>query len=104
MLFEGIERPNHFEDKPSAGIYSENRIPGAGNPREYNYKYEYHPPDLSNEGGPDRLEALGTGTWTVWVVDAAGNRLSAPVTFRTEPRDTSPDARREVWIHWQRIR
>ncbi|MEM7128548.1 MAG: hypothetical protein AAF702_19600 [Chloroflexota bacterium] len=104
VLFEGFERPSTFQMEPSADIYSENRIPGGGNPRDYNLKYEYHPPDLTSEGGPDRLEALGTGEWTVWVVDSAGNRLSGDVTFKTEPRDTSPDARREVWIHWRRVR
>lgn len=100
VLFEGVERPNTYGNQPSADVYQENRIPGSGNPREYNYKYEYLPPDLSAEGGPDRLEALGTGTWTAYVIDGAGNQISPPVTFVTEPSNPF----REVWIHWVRIR
>lgn len=111
VLFEGFERESTFGSRPSADSYdwaywydSRREADEFVDTREYNYKYEYHPPDLSQEGGPDRLEALGTGIWTVWVVDGSGNQLSNKVTFRTEPRDTSPDARRVVWIHWQRIR
>ncbi len=116
VLFEGFERESTFGARPSSGAYewaywydSSREASEFNDTREYNYKYEYHPPDLSQDGGPDRLEALGSGTWTVWVVDAAGNQLSNKVMFDTDPRASgnlaeTPNARRNVWIHWHRIR
>ncbi|MBV7333870.1 hypothetical protein KFU94_37690 [Chloroflexi bacterium TSY] len=101
VQFEGIDRPNMSSDKPSGPEYFDNwDVVGRNNPRKFNYKYEYHPPDFSNEGGPNRLESLGTGTWSVWVVDGVGNQLSQPVTFTTHPSNEN----REIWIHWARIR
>ena len=113
VLFEGFERKPTFGEQPSAGLYTWSQYYNiADQPenynytREYNYKYEYHPPDLSQEGGPDRLEALGDGTWTVWVVDGSGNQLSNKVTFETRPRPlpSQPEHMRLIWIHWSRIR
>lgn len=98
VFFEGIERPNYLGPVRSEDTYALNRLPGAGTPREFNLKYEFHSQDLSNEGGPDRLESLGTGTWTIYVVDGAGNQISPPAIFTTEPRNPH----RELWIHWVR--
>ena len=108
VQFEGVDRPNMASDQPSAAVYQDTHtFPGIGNPRAYNYKYEYFAEDQSNEGGPTRLEALGAGTWTVWVIDGAGNQLSNKVTFRTDPNALGADIGerfRVIWIHWRRIR
>ncbi len=100
VLFEGFERPSAYGNMPSMDHFELSAPPGAGNSVEYNLKYEYHPPDLSDQGGPSAIEALGTGEWTVFVIDGAGNQLSAPVTFTTAPWNPN----REIYIGWRRVR
>ncbi|MCX6046098.1 MAG: SH3 domain-containing protein [Chloroflexi bacterium] len=104
--FEGFNRPNTSTERASADefdITAKGASSGAGNRVKYNYKYEYRPPDPEagdTNGQRTRLQLLGTGTWTVYVVDGAGNQLSAPVTFTTAPDND----RREVYIAWIRLR
>ena len=81
-------------------------VSGAGNRKAYNYKYEhrpYNPPRASYPGAtntPTLPELLGRGIWKVWVKDGAGNQLSEPVIFATDPFNPN----REVYIAWRRIR
>lgn len=104
--FEEFDRPSRFGEVPSWDVFEFNAPPGAGNRQEYNLKYEYHPynpPRASYPGAtatPTPLELLGTGTWTVWVKDGAGNQLSEKVTFTTQPFNPN----REVYIAWRRVR
>ncbi len=106
VKFEGFNRPNTSTERPSAAqfdITAKGASAGAGNRVKYNYKYEYRPPDPKADdpnGQRTRLQLLGTGTWTVYVVDGAGNQLSEPVTFTTSPEND----RREVYIAWIRLR
>lgn len=109
VLFEGFERPPTFGGGPSANEF-ERQIASwpqtaAANKRQFNYKYEYFPPDPSKEG-IDGLVALGTGTWTVHVTDGTGTRLSEIVPFDIQPRviKEQPESLREVFIHFQRVR
>jgi hypothetical protein len=104
--FEGFDRPSRYGEVPSWDVFEFNAPPGAGNRQEYNLKYEYHPynpPRASYPGAtatPTPLELIGTGTWTVWVKDGAGNQLSEKVSFTTQPFN----ANREIYIAWRRVR
>lgn len=103
VKFEGFDRPNTNVDKASTDAFEFSAPPGAGNRVEYNYKYEYTPPDpkVENPGTTEtRLTELGTGTWTVYVTDCAGHQLSDAVTFTTAPSNPN----REVYIGWARVR
>jgi len=115
VLYEGFERPPTNDERPSANTFFESAAKGSGNRVEYNYKYEYTPPDpklvdcnslQSNfvqsckNGTLTRKDLLGTGTWTIFVVDGAGNQLSEEVTFTTAPNNFN----REVYIGWNRVR
>lgn len=103
VLFEGFERPNHAGSGASIDKFEFSAPPGSGSRVEYNYKYEYHPPDPQSIDPPGELSALqllGTGTWTVYVSDGAGRQLSDIVTFTTAPDNPN----REVYIGWARVR
>ncbi len=103
VLFEGFERPNAAGPEASGDAFEYSAPPGSGSRVPYNYKYEYIPPDpLSLDSGSDltRLDLLGTGTWTVFVSDGAGNRLSEPVSFTTAPENPN----REIYLGWARVR
>ncbi len=101
VLFEGFERPNALGQIPSKGVFEFSAPPGSGNRVEYNYKYEYRPPDpASVNSEATRLQLIGTGTWTVYVSDGGGNRLSEEVTFTTAPSNPN----REIYIGWVRMR
>ncbi len=104
--FEGFDRPSRYGEEPSRDTFELTASPGAGNRQQYNLKYEYHPynPDRASypsaTATPTALELIGTGTWTVWVKDGAGNQLSEKVSFTTAPFNSN----REVYIAWQRVR
>ncbi len=115
VLYEGFERPPTNDKQPSANTFFYSAPRGAGNRVEYNYKYEYTPPDPDfvdcnslqpnfvqpcKNGTLTRKDLLGTGTWSVFVVDGAGNQLSEEVTFTTAPNNFN----REVYIGWNRVR
>ncbi|MBX3051004.1 MAG: hypothetical protein KF753_06005 [Caldilineaceae bacterium] len=106
VQFQGFDRPNTNVELPSFDHFEWSAPPGGGNSVLYNYKYEYrayNPPRAEYPGAtvtPTPLQLLGTGEWTVWVKDGAGNRLSEPVTFTTA--DFNPN--REIYIGWRRIR
>jgi hypothetical protein len=103
VKFENIDRPNTNVDAPSRAAIDYSAPLGAGNRVKYNYKYEYLPPDpetLNLPASENRLTLLGTGTWTVFVTDCAGNQLSDAVTFTSSPSNPN----REVYIGWSRTR
>jgi len=107
VQFQGFDRPNTNEELPSFDRFDLSSQPGNGNSVIYNYKYEYRaslPPVRASypsaTATPTLLALLGTGQWTVWVKDGAGNRLSDVVSFNTDPFNPN----REVYIAWRRIR
>lgn len=101
VMFEGFERPNALGPVPSSNVFEFSAPPGSGNRVQYNYKYEYRPPDPATiNSEATRLQLIGTGTWTVYVSDGAGNRLSDEVTFTTAPSNPN----REVYLGWVRVR
>ncbi len=103
VKFEGFDRPNTNVDQASKDVFEWSAPQGAGNRVQYNYKYEYTPPD-PKEANPNttdtRLTALGTGTWTTFVTDCAGRQLSDAVTFTTSPSNPN----REIYVGWVRVR
>ncbi len=111
VLFEGVDRPQTNVVEPSYDHFEWSAPPGAGNRVEYNYKYEFTPPNpddlerCQQLGTPppecsDKKILIGEGTYTVFVIDGLGNQLSDAVTFDT--RANNPN--REVYIGWRRIR
>ncbi|MCX6046099.1 MAG: SH3 domain-containing protein [Chloroflexi bacterium] len=108
VKFQGTDRQNTNVESPSAEQFSFSASPGASNRVRYNYKYEYTPPlptpPPPPAATPDpvqaRLNLLGTGVWTIYVVDGAGNQLSDAVTFETSPGNPN----REIYIAWIRTR
>ena len=103
VRFEGFDRPNMASNRPSTAQFSASAPPGSGSRVQYNYKYEYRPPDpKADDPNSTRtlVDSLGYGTWTIYVVDGAGNQLTDAATFQTQPSDN----RREIFIAWMRIR
>ena len=106
VQFAGFDRPNTNRELPSYDHVEYSAPPGAGNRVQFNYKYEYQPFNPvrieypSATATPTPLQLLGTGEWSVWVKDGAGNALSEPVTFFTDPNNPN----REIYIAWRRIR
>ncbi len=104
VFFEGFERPNASGMEFSVDTFQRAGPPGDGkNTVQYNFKYEYYPPDPQIAGassGTTRLQLLGTGTWTVYVTDGSGAQLSEVVTFTTAPDNPN----REIYIGWTRVR
>lgn len=102
VTFEGVPRPNAVGNVASTHVFEYSAPPGSGNRVLYNYKYEYHPPDpktVDTQNPVSAIELLGAGTWTVYVSDGAGTRISEPVTFTTAPQNPN----REIYIGWVRV-
>ncbi|MEX1020352.1 MAG: hypothetical protein WDZ49_11885 [Litorilinea sp.] len=101
VQFEGVERPNANAGATSTNAFEFSAPPGFGNRVQYNYKYEWFPPNPANvEGAETGLQLIGTGTWSVYVTDGSGTTLSDVVTFTTTPSNPN----REIYIGWIRIR
>jgi hypothetical protein len=101
VLFDGAERPNARQGSVSAEEFEFSATPGSGNRVEYNYKYEWFPPDPRTvEGADSGLQLIGTGTWSVFVTDGSGTPLSEIVTFSTTPSNPN----REIYLGWVRMR
>lgn len=106
VLFNNFERPPTNGVQASAPKFECSASPGFGNRFEYNLKYEYVPPDPRTLNipaptpTPARVTLIGDGTWTVYVIDGAGNQLSDPYTFTTQ----SGNIYREVYVAWERVR
>lgn len=93
-------RPNTRGEAPSTDTYEFNVPPGpaSGNRVEYNYKFEFLPPDPKAEDPDTTLTRASyiDGYWQIYVVDAAGTQLSAPILFDTLAGNTN----REVFVAW----
>lgn len=101
VRFEGVERPNARVDEWSTDSFEMSATPGSGNRVEYNYKYEWFPPNPDHvEGVETGLQLIGTGTWTVYVSDGSGTPLSDTVEFTTTPSNPN----REIYLGWIRVR
>ncbi len=103
VLFEGFERKGTNDVAPSANEFEFSAPPGAGNRVQYNWKYEYTPPDpksLDPNSTLTRADLIGTGTWTLFVTDGTGKQLSDAVIFTTAPSNPN----REVYVGWVRTR
>jgi hypothetical protein len=115
VLFEGFERRGTNDLEPSANDFALSAPKGAGNSVEYNFKYEYTPPDPKGidcntlppeivtrcrDGDLTRAELIGNGTWTIFVVDGDGNQLSDEVEFETSTNNFN----REIYVGWNRVR
>jgi len=103
VLFEGFERPPTNGVAPSANSFEFSAPPGSGNRVQYNWKYEYTPPDpktLDPNSTLTRADLIGTGTWTLFVTDGTGKQLSNAVIFTTTPSNPN----REIYRGWVRLR
>lgn len=106
VLFNDFERPPTNGVQMSATEFSCSAAIGAGNRFEYNLKYEYQPPDPRsivvgpNTPTPSAVDLIGNGTWTIYIIDGAGNKLSDEVTFTSQPSNPN----REIYVGWERIR
>jgi hypothetical protein len=103
VLFQGFDRPSTNGTHPSGGKFECSASPGLGNRFEYNLKYEYRAPDpkaIDPNSTRTRLDELGNGTWTIYLVDGAGNQLSNAETFTTQTGNNN----REIYIGWERVR
>jgi hypothetical protein len=108
VLFNGFPRPATNGTQASESKFSCSGPVGAGKRFEYNLKYEYTPPDPRSvvvgpgTPTPTSFDLIGSGTWTVFVKDGAGNQLSDAVTFTTQA--TKDNTNREVYLAWERVR
>ena len=119
---EIFDRQNTNGDNPSTYMYEWNWGEGVKGRRQYNYKYEYvgatPTPQPVGLGTPipapllSQEQALGYGTWWIWVVDSNEQQLSDKVEFQTNGTGIgtgnaiNSDNRgcqgsyRDTWIHW----
>lgn len=93
-------RPNTKGEQPSTDFFEFNVPPGtaSGNRVEYNYKFEYLPPnpkDSDPNTTATRL-SLMDGYWQVYVVDPSGQQVSDAIEFNT----LSGNNNREIYIAW----
>jgi hypothetical protein len=96
------DRPNTRGEQPSSDVLEFNVPPGsgAGNRVEYNYKFEFLPPDPKAED-PDTTDTrlkLIDGYWRIYLTDGAGTQLSDAIEFNT----LTGNNRREVYVAWVR--
>ena len=108
---EIFDRQNTNGDNPSNNFCEWNWVEGVKGRRPFNYKYEYKgatptpipvapgvptpAPTLSPE------QALGYGTWWIWVVDGNGQQLSDKVEIQTNGSNINNlGYYRDTWIHW----
>jgi hypothetical protein len=93
-------RPNTRGETPSSDTFEFNVPPGpaSGNRVQYNYKFEFLPPDPKAEDPDSTLTraSLMDGYWRIYVVDGAGTQLSSAVEFNTLAGNTN----REVYVAW----
>jgi hypothetical protein len=94
------DRPNTRGEAPSTDTFEFNVPPGpaSGNRVQYNYKFEFLPPDpkASNPNTTATRASLMDGYWRIYVVDAAGTQLSNAIEFNTLAGNTN----REIYVAW----
>jgi hypothetical protein len=93
-------RPNTRGEAPSTDTFEFNVPPGpaSGNRVQFNYKFEFLPPDPKAEDPDSTLTraSLMDGYWQIYVVDGAGTQLSNAIQFDTLAGNTN----REIYVAW----
>ncbi len=96
------DRPNTAGEQASSDTLQYNVPPGsgAGNRVQFNYKFEFMPPDpqASDPNTTDTRITLMDGYWRIYLVDGAGNQLSDPIEFST----LSGNNNRQVYVAWMK--
>jgi hypothetical protein len=94
------DRPNTRGEAPSTDTFEFNVPPGpgSGNRVQFNYKFEFLPPDPRADDPDSTLTraSLMDGYWRIYVVDGAGNQLSDAIEFNTLAGNTN----REIYVAW----
>ncbi|MCC6454806.1 MAG: hypothetical protein IT328_07685 [Caldilineaceae bacterium] len=94
------DRPNTRGEAPSADTFEYNVPPGpgSGNRVQFNYKFEFLPPDpkASDPKSTQTRASLMNGYWQIYVVDGAGTQLSDAIEFST----LTGNINREVYVAW----
>ncbi len=93
-------RPNTKGEAPSTDYFDFNVPPGpgSGNRVEFNYKYEFLPPN-PRETDPntnDTRLTLIDGYWRIYLTDGSGTQLSDAIEFNTLLNNPN----REVYVAW----
>jgi hypothetical protein len=93
-------RPNTRGEAPSQDFFDFSAPPGpaGGNRVQFNYKYEFLPPDprVENPFTSDTRLTLIDGYWRIYLTDGAGTQLSDYVMFDT----LGGNPNREVFVAW----
>jgi hypothetical protein len=93
-------RPNTKGEQPSKDSFEFNLPPGpgSGNRVEFNYKYEFLPPDpkADNPNTTDTRAKAIDGFWRIYLVDGSGAQLSNAIEFDT----LAGNLNREVYVAW----
>jgi hypothetical protein len=93
-------RPNTRGEAPSTDTFEFNVPPGpaSGNRVEFNYKFEFLPPDPKAEDPDSTLTraSLMDGYWRIYVVDGSGAQLSDAIEFNT----LAGNINREIFVAW----
>lgn len=93
-------RPNTRGESPSTDTFEYNVPPGpaSGNRVQFNYKFEFLPPDPKADDPDSTLTraSLMDGYWQIYVVDGAGTQLSDAIEFST----LAGSLNREVFVAW----
>ena len=96
--FEG--RPNTKGEAPSTDYLEYNVPPGpaSGNRVQFNYKFEFLPPDPKADNPDSTLTRASVidGYWRIYLTDGSGTQLSNAVEFSTLSGNTN----REIYVGW----
>lgn len=94
-------RPNTKGEAPSRDFFEFSAPPGpaAGNRVEFNYKYEFLPPDPRASDPNTTLTRLSLidGYWEIYLTDGSGRQLSDAIQFDT----LLGNVNREIFIAWR---
>ena len=94
------DRPNTRGEAPSTGTLEFNVQPGpaSGNRVDFNYKFEFLPPDPKADDPNSTLTRASVidGYWRIYLTDGSGRQLSEAIEFNTLAGNTN----REVYVAW----
>lgn len=93
-------RPNTRGEAPSTETFEFNVPPGpgSGNRVQFNYKFEFLPPDPKAEdpSSTQTRASLLEGYWRIYVVDSAGTQLSDAIEIDM----AAGNINREIYVAW----
>lgn len=96
------DRPNTRGDTPSTDFFEYNVPPGpgSGNRVQFNFKFEFLPPDPRADDPNSTLTRASVidGYWQIYVVDPGGIQVSDAIEFNT----LAGNINREVFVAWAR--